>query len=190
MSYGIYELIQHKRKSLLSGLGILNVLLTGGLAILKTDELWFAFKEAAFPLLIGLFIGASAFTKKPFFQYLTQHSQIFNWKLIQSVLTASQTQSHLDKLLKKLTLVFSLSFFISAILNFILAVYIFSGTDSLPEIERDLVLNKKIADMTWIGFIVIGLPMTCVAVGIFWFFIKKLKSITQLSTKQILLIKE
>ena len=190
ITFGIYEWFKHKRKSLLSGLGILNVLLTGGLAVLKTDGLWFAFKEAAFPLLIGLFIGFSAFTKKPFFRYLIKHSQIFNWDLIRSVLTTSQSQNQLEKLFKKLTLVFSFSFFISALLTFILALYIFSGTNNLPELEKELVLNKKIADMTWIGFIVIGLPMTFIAAGIFWFFINKLKQLTQLPTKQILLIKD
>lgn len=181
--YGLYELIKHKRKSLLSVFGILNVLLTGGLAVLKTDGIWFAVKEAAFPLLIGLFVLASVFTKKPFFQYLMQNIKLLNWQKIHQALPPSEQDQTLKALFKKSTVMFSLSFFLSAVLNFALAFYIFYGVKA----SEEGVLNQKIADMTWLGFVVIGLPMTIIAVFIFWSFIKKLKHLTGLSTEQILI---
>jgi len=82
VAYGLFELLQHQRKSLLSLMGILNVLLTGGLAILKTDGIWFALKEAAFPLLVGIFIGASAFTKKTFCLTRYKPANCFPLKLV------------------------------------------------------------------------------------------------------------
>lgn len=187
VTYGLYEWFQYKTKNWLSVFGTLNVLFTGGLALLKVEGIWFAVKEAAFPALIGVFVWASSLTKKPFFKYLIQSSGAFNWPLITSHLRPEQ-QNMLTGLFKKYTQMFSLSFFLSAVLNFFLALYIFSQESpaGVPVAED---LNQKIADITWLGFVVIGLPMTVIAVTIFWFFIKKLSHITGLSTEQILLMK-
>ena len=82
---------------------------------------------------------------------------------------------------------FSFSFFISALLNFVLAIYIFSPeTGDLSPIDQKIILNKKIADMTYLGFIVIGLPMTAFALGVFWWFLKRLSQAVKLPVEQIL----
>ncbi|WP_374030368.1 VC0807 family protein [Bdellovibrio bacteriovorus] len=64
LGYGAYDLIKRKKFNAFSALGLLNVLLTGGLALLGLHGFWFAVKEAAFPALVGLFVLGSAFTKK------------------------------------------------------------------------------------------------------------------------------
>ncbi len=188
VTYGLYEWFKFKTKNWLSVFGTLSVLFTGGLALLKVEGIWFAVKEAAFPALIGVFVWASSLSRRPFFKYMLQSSGVFNWPLVTSRLKPDQ-QHMLKALFKKYTQLFSLSFFLSAVLNFFLAFYIFSKKPpvAVPVAED---LNQKIADITWLGFVVIGLPMTAVAVIIFVFFIKKLTHITGLSTEQILLIKE
>ncbi len=186
--YGVFDFIKHKRKNIISLFGVLNVSFTGGFALFKLDGIWFAVKEAAFPLLIGIFVFISAYTRKNFFEYLLRQAPIFKWPLIEEKIQIFSTENQLKILFKKATIMFSISFFISAILNFILAIYIFSEK-SRPGIstnEIEIILNKKIADMTWLGFVVIGLPMTAFAIGIFWWFLKKLREITQLSMEQML----
>ena len=173
--YGLYDFIKNKRKNIISIFGVLNVLFTGGLALYKVQGIWFAIKEAIFPLLIGLFVFISAFMKKNFFEYLTHCSPIFHWELIKEKIQVSSSTEYLKKLFKQATIIFSMSFFISAVLNFILALYIFSETETtVSPAEKEIILNQKIADMTWLGFIVIGLPMTAFAFGVFWWFFKKI----------------
>ena len=186
--YGIFDFIKNKRKNIISAFGTINVLFTGGFALYKLDGIWFAIKEAAFPLLIGVFVFISAYTKKNFFEYLIRYSHLFKWDLIEEKIKAFSSENHLQILFRKSTIMFSISFFISAILNFILALYIFSeeGTLGISSSEKEILLNKKIADMTWLGFIVIGLPMTLFAFGIFWWFLKKLAKITQIPMEQII----
>ncbi len=187
--YGLFDFIKNKRKNIISLFGTLNVLLTGGFAFYKLKGIWFAVKEAAFPLLIGIFVFISAYTKKNFFEYLIRQAPIFKWALIEEKIKTFSSKNHLHDLFKKSTILFSISFFISAVLNFILALYIFSekGTQGLSLTEKEILLNKKIADMTWLGFVVIGLPMTLFAFGIFWWFLKKLTKLTLLPMEQILI---
>ena len=187
--YGVFDFIRNKRKNIISIFGTLNVLFTGGFALYKLDGIWFAIKEAVFPLLIGIFVFVSAYTKKSFFEYLSHHAPIFKWDLIKEQIQIASSFNHLKALFKKATIMFSVSFFISAILNFILALYIFSEQWS-PEIssaEKNIILNKKIADMTWLGFVVIGLPMTFFAIGVFWWFLKRLSKLTQLPIEQMMI---
>ncbi len=183
--YGTYDLVQHKRKNFIAAFGVLNVLMTGGLALLKMDGIWFAVKEASFPLLLGVFILISAYTKTPFFTYLINQSSWLKREITAPYIEASQFK--LNILLKQSTILFSISFFISSLLNFILALYIFSPIDTtLSEVNKMIILNQKIADMTWISLLVIGLPMTMIAAWIFWRFLKKLSQITQQPIEQIL----
>lgn len=187
--YGVFDFIKNKRKNIISIFGTINVLLTGGFALYKLDGIWFAIKEATFPLLIGVFVFISAYTKKSFFEYLSHHAPLFKWDLIKEQIQAISSLEHLTTLFKKATIMFSLSFFISAILNFVLALYIFSeqGPPEISLAEKEMILNKKIADMTWLGFVVIGLPMTLFAIGIFWWFLKKLSKLTQLPIEQLMI---
>ncbi len=188
--YGAFDLIKNKRKNIISLFGILNVLFTGGFALYKVDGIWFAVKEAAFPLLIGVFVFISSYTKKNFFEYLMRHSHLFKWDLIEEKIQTFSSMNHLKALFRKSTFIFSLSFFISAILNFVLALYIFSPEEvsDLSSTKKEIILNKKIADMTWMGFIVIGLPMTVFTIGLFFWFVKKLTKMTRLSTEEILIM--
>ena len=70
LAYGAYDLIKRKKVNAFSILGLLNVSLTGGLALMGLNGFWFAVKEAAFPALVGCFVLGSAFTKKPFIETL------------------------------------------------------------------------------------------------------------------------
>ena len=188
IAYGMYDFIKNKKKNIISIFGVLNILLTGGLALFKLKGIWFAVKEAAVPLLIGIFVLISNITRKNFFEALIVNSSILNWPLIKEKIKSLSTSEKLKSLLKKATTLFSISFFISAILNFVLALYIFSEKNfvGLSEVEKEIILNKKIADMTWMGFVVIGLPMTLFSVFIFWWFLKRLRQLTELSLENLL----
>lgn len=70
IAYGLYDLAQRRKVNMFSIIGLLNVSLTGGLAVSGLGGFWFALKEAVFPLIIGVFVAGSALTKKPLIQTL------------------------------------------------------------------------------------------------------------------------
>ncbi len=185
--YGTYDKVKNKRKNWMSALGLLNVLTTGGLALFKMQGIWFAIKEAMFPLLLGVFVYFSIYAKKSFFEYMIEHAGLTQWTQIEELTNHSlNLKQSIKKLFKRSTVLFSSSFFISAILNFILALYIFNDSQISTTENPDILLNKKIADMTWVGLLVIGLPMTFFSAIIFWRFLKKLSQLTQLPIEKLL----
>tara|TARA_B100000749_G_scaffold84052_1_gene63910 strand:- start:55242 stop:55988 length:747 start_codon:yes stop_codon:yes gene_type:complete len=161
LGYGAYDLIVNKRKNFISVLGIVNILFTGGLALLKVEGFWFAVKEAAFPALIGVGVYFTAYTKKPAVKMMVYNKNVMDVDRVESVLEEKGTRTQFDHHLKKSTYLLAISFFLSAILNFGLASYIFKDIDpNLSSTEAASVLNEQIADMQWMSFIVIALPLT------------------------------
>ena len=186
--YGLIDYTQNKNKNILSIVGVVNTLLTGGFALFVLDGFWFAVKEAAIPLALAFGVFITIFTKTPLMKWLIHRSSIFKVDLILSRLDSQSKLKSYEKLIKKSTLYIAGCFILSAILNFSLALYIFKNT--LPQqaslVDHQNMLNEQIADMTWISFLVIGLPLSLVTVGTMWWLMLKLKELTFLSFEEIL----
>lgn len=187
IGYGLFDLVKNKKKNFISVLGIVNILFTGGLALLRLEGIWFAVKEAAFPLVIGLAVLVSAYSKKPLIRLLIFNDKIMNLKLVESKLQQKGKIQEFFTHLKKATILLSGSFFFSAILNFVLARIIFTDIPiHLGDVERSAILNEQIARMTWLGFLAIGLPCMLWMVGILWYLVKGIKDYTGLDLNEML----
>lgn len=185
--YGIYDYTQQKKTNYISILGILNVGFTGGFALLRLEGIWFAVKEASFPILVGSFVLFSAFTQSPFIKTLFLNPQLLKMDSIQKSIEAKNSQLEFEKLLKRGTVLLSLSFVLSAVLNFALAYYTFVPIDlALPEEQRNEMLNGQIADMTKWSFIVIMIPSMVTLIAIMIYLFNQLKRITGLSNEELL----
>jgi hypothetical protein len=184
LTYGIYDWIQRRKTNFISLLGLLNVGLTGGLALSGLTGIWFAVKEAAFPTLIGIFVLCSAFTKKPFISSVFLNEQFVRTKVIDEKVEILNKQFEMEKLLKQSTILLSLSFALSAFLNFALAQYIFKPIDPM-NLQAEVILNQQIAQMTSWSFVVIMIPSITFLAGIYWFFITRLSKITGLNQSEI-----
>ena len=101
VSYGVWDFLKKKKANYLSLLGILNVLMTGGLAVLQLEGNWFPLKEAAFPALIGIFVFASSFSKRPFIKTLFLNPQMINHDLLVQKVKESQKETEFEALLKR-----------------------------------------------------------------------------------------
>lgn len=187
LGYLLWDLQKKKKWNFISLLGLLNVGLTGGLAVLRLEGPWFWVKEASFPLLIGIFVLGSAFTSKPFIKQMLFNSQGMSWELILEKSKQQGFENSLDPLLKKYTLWLSASFFLSAALNFILAYRIFVPIDlSLAEEVRSQLLNEQIAQMTQWSFPVIMVPSMIFLGLILFFLFRKLKILTGLDAEALM----
>jgi nitrogen fixation/metabolism regulation signal transduction histidine kinase len=80
----------------------------------------------------------------------------------------------------KTTLVLAISFVISAILNFVLAIWILKSPAGTPE------FNAELGRMTALSYPVIVLPSMIVMMVAVWMLIRGLKTLTGLQIEQIL----
>jgi hypothetical protein len=185
--YSAYELSQKRKVGPIPILGIFNVLSTGLLALWKLDGIWFAVKEALTPLAFGLAVIISGFRKNPFIKSVLWNPQILQTKKITEIIENQNSQTALENLFYRANLMFAGSFFLSAILNFGLALYVFQPIDvALAQNAQQELLNQQIAQMTYQGYLVISLPLMVITGFIFWDFFSRLKSIAGLDLEQIL----
>lgn len=177
--YGSYYLIKNRKISPVSVLGLLNVMVTGGFALSGLSGIYFAMKEAAFPALLGIFVFFSSFGKKPFMTVLLLNPQVIEMERLEAALKAKSAEDDFRILLRTGTQWLSGSFFISSILNFILAKRIFLELDpNLVGTDRQLALNDQIAHMTGWAAIVIVIPSMILMTALLFYMLKRLEKIT------------
>ncbi|MBY0314981.1 MAG: hypothetical protein K2Q26_05650 [Bdellovibrionales bacterium] len=186
IGYGIWSFISTRQMNYISVLGLANTLFTGGFALLKFEGIWFTVKEAAFPFLIGCFVLGSSFTKKPFLKMMLVDTGALNMEEIDSHLHATNKWPQFLQIIKRSTFFFSLTFFLSAALNFVLAFRIFKHIPmELPEAQRSEILNSQIAEMTWMGYAVIFIPSIALFFLIMYYFFKKTSQLTEIPMERL-----
>lgn len=187
LAYGLVDFVRRQKLNPLSLLGFLNVAVTGGLAVMGLSGIWFSVKEAFFPFLIGVFVAISSSRKKPFVETLLLNPQLVNLQLIDEKLTERNAKPQFHHHLKISTLMLAGSFFVSAVLNFVLAQSVFLDIDpALDAQTRAVVLNEQIAKMTTWSTVVIMLPSMIILVFIFWYLLRGIRQITGLRTEEFI----
>jgi len=178
--YGLHEYLKSKKIEFLSVIGIVGVLLLGGISLLQLPPHYIAIKEAAIPALIGIFCLVSLKTRYPFIKKLVYSDLIFKIDVIEQHIAAQGNQVAFDKLLTRTTWILSLSFFLSAILNYVLAkmVVTVDATDPL--------YNEQLGTMIALSFPVIAVPVTCITVGLMIYFFRSLTKLTNCKIEQLL----
>lgn len=181
LGYGIWDYFKRRKTNFFSILGLLNTLITGGLALVGVTGMWFAVKEAAFPLLLGIFVFFSANTSKPAVEMLFLNPAVFQLDRLREKIGELKIEDQFHRLLMMSTRWLAVSFFLSAALNFILATRIFLPLpDGLDADARSIQLNEQIASMHQWSFLVILVPSMIFLMTIFYVVIRKLKQMTGL----------
>ncbi len=184
--YGIHDYIKNKNKNIVSILGVLNILITGVFAIAEFEGHWFAVKEAAIPFILGIGVLISIKLKKPFMRFLIFQSGAFKRELLEEKIKENGNENEFNKQLNFSTSLLSISFFISSALNYFLALRIFIIIDqSLPSEKRKELLNQQIADMNWMGILVISVPLMVFLGFILWDFFRHIKKLSGLSLEEL-----
>lgn len=187
IGYGAYDYFERRKHNAISVLGFINVAVTGGFALLKLEGMWFVAKEAFFPLLIGSAVTIMNWRGKPLMRTLFWNESIFKVAEVESRIRERQLEPQLQDLFRKATHMFAFSFFLSAILNFVLALSIFTSIDkSLPESIRADQLNQQIAQMHWKGYLIIALPMVFFMGFVMWYVLSRLKKISGMTIEEMM----
>lgn len=179
LAYGLYDLLKNRHFNFFSLLGLISILLTGGIGLLQLDPFWLAVKEASIPLLIGIVVIVSLKTRYPLVKLLIYNDNIINIETVNKALEEHSAVAAFDKRLLQASWLLALSFFVSALLNFILARVI---VVSPPGTEA---FNAELGKMTALSYPVIVLPSMAILLFSLWFLISGIHKLTQLEWEQI-----
>jgi len=187
ISYGLWDLIKNSKTNYFSILGLINTLITGLFAVFTLDGFWFAVKEAALPACLGVGVYISSLKGRPFIKNLIASSGMFDMDLIKLKSEEMGSEPQIDLSFLRANKLFSVSFFISAVLNFALAIYIFKPIGAeINKTDKAVLLNGQISQMTWAGMVVISVPMVFFLGFTFYKLIQDLQLHTGLSQEEIL----
>ena len=179
LGYGIFDYVKNKHLNKISILGLIGVALNGIFTVIQLNPFWFAVKEAAIPLLIGLFVLGSAWSKKPLISLILEQG-VLNNELIEQKLDSDDKKTEYFNIQKKSTFGMSASFFISAILNYGLARYLVKSQPGSEEFAAEL------GKMTGLSFFVIAIPSMIILGASLWYLIKGIEKLTKLSIDDIM----
>ena len=150
LCYGIFDFSQRRTFNVLPVIGIIGILLTGGIGLLRLDPKWIAVKEAAVPLVIGIVLLGSLRTRFSLLSMLL--NQVIDRAAVDAALDLRGTRAAYEKRLVHGTMIVSASFFLSAVLNFVLArLVVVSPPGSTA-------FNEELGRMTLLSFPVISVP--------------------------------
>lgn len=174
LGYGIYDLASRRKWNVFSVIGVVSTALTGGLGLLKISGFWFAVKEAAVPLVLGAAILLTQRTRQPLVRTLVCNEQILNLPKVEAALAIAGRQREFETLLARVARIIAASFGVSAILNFVLAIWILKSPAGTPE------FNAELGRMTALSYPVITIPSMAMMVFGMWQLLTGLERLTGL----------
>ncbi|MFT4732143.1 MAG: intracellular septation protein A [Gammaproteobacteria bacterium] len=170
--FGIYDLKQTKKVNVFSVLGIVSVLLTGGISLLKLPAEYIAIKEAAIPALIGLAVIITQYGKKPLVKVLILNDQLVNWPKLNSTLEEKGLTIVFNSKVAVSSYIVASSFFLSSALNYLLAKWILvsePGTTAYTE---------ELGRMTALSYPVIVIPSMILLIFALMYLFKQISKVT------------
>lgn len=178
IGYGAYDYFKQKKINFFSGLGLFSVIMTGGIGLFNLNRDWMVAKETGIPLLMGIAVIISQFTKKPLVK--TFLGQMIDIELIDKSFAENGHTGLFEKNLKIASFCLGGTFFVSAALNYILAVKILVGEPGT------VVFNESLGKMTALSFPVISVPMVIMVGLIIAYLVMTIKKNTNLEIESIL----
>ena len=181
--YGIFDFVSRRKWNLFSVIGFASVLLTGGVGLLSLSKNWIIVKEGAIPLLLGVAVLITAYTKRPLAKMIIMSDSVFDVEKIDNALQSRGTTLQFNLQMKAITYIVAGSFLLSSVLNFILAFLIIKSPSGTQE------FNAEIGTMTALSYPVIVLPTMVIFIFAMFKFFKVLKSFTGLELEDVMLKK-
>lgn len=180
IGYGIYEFVVHKKRNVVAILGVISVLLTGGIGLLKIDPQWLAVKEAAIPLCIGIGVIVANKLGYPLVRKLIFNPTLMNIERIEGELAERQNTNQFEVRLDRANYLFAGTFLFSAIMNYVLAKIIVKSPGGTSA------FNEELGRMTLLSYPVIAIPSMIMMLGIFWYIWRTVNRLTGLSLEEIM----
>lgn len=181
IGYGVIDYLKTRKLNFFSALGVVSVMLTGGMTLLKLPPEYIAIKEAAIPALFGLAVLGSLKTRFPLVKTLILNPKIMQVDNIQNAVEQHQCKKAFEQALTNSSVMIAMSFFLSSALNYGLAKYLLV---SEPGTEA---FNAELGKMTAMSFPIITIPSMLVLFGAMYYLYRQIKKHTGLSIDDILI---
>jgi hypothetical protein len=179
LTYGIVDLFRRRKVNFISALGVVSILLTGGIGLLQLDPKWIAVKEAAVPLVIGLAVIGSLKTPYPIVRSMLYNDKIIDVPAVDAHLERYGTKTQFERSLVTASWLLAASFFVSAVLNFVLARMIVKSP------AGSVAFNEELGRMTALSYPVIVLPSMAVMFVAMWYLFRSIKRLTHMDLEDI-----
>lgn len=172
IGYGLWDLKESGKVNAFSILGIVSVILTGGISLLELPAEYIAIKEAAIPAVIGIAVLITQRTTKPLLKVLVLNEQIVNWDSLSRALEAKGTTNDFEGKMAISSYIVAGSFFLSSVLNYVLAKVILVSPPGTTEYTEEL------GRMTALSYPVIVIPSMIMLMGALWYLFAQIKKLT------------
>jgi len=180
LGWGSFELIKYRKFNFIALLGLLSVLLTGGIGLLKLDNHWLAIKEAAIPGLIGIAVLVSTRTRYPLIRTLLFNKTLLNVDKIHARLEQGGNTEQFEARLLKATYWLSGTFFFSSAMNYGLAKWIVlspAGSEAF---------NAELGRMNLLSYPMIAIPSMLMLMAIFYYLWRTIHGLTGLKLEEVM----
>ena len=178
--YGLRDYLHTHKVNFFSALGVISVMLTGGISLLELDPKYIAIKEAAIPGLLGLATLISLKTPYPLVKTFLYNDKVLQVEKVADALKAHGTEAAFEKTLANASLIVAASFFLSSVLNYVLAKLLLVST---PGTEA---FNEELGKMTALSFPVIMVPAMIMLTSALFYLFRSINKLTELDLEDII----
>ncbi len=181
IGYGIYDYTRTRKVNFFSALGVISVMLTGGISLLKLPPEYMAIKEASIPAILGLATLGSLYTPYPLVKTFLYNDKIMQVEKVHQALVEFGNTRAFERVLNVASCMLAGSFFLSSALNYILAKVVLV---SPPGTEA---YNAELGKMTALSFPVITIPSMVVMIVAILYLFRNITRLTHLRWEEIMI---
>lgn len=178
--YGLHDFFSRGKLNFFSALGVVSVTLTGGISLMELDAIYIAIKEASIPAIFGLATLLSLKTSQPLIHTFLLNEAILDLQGINQALANNGRTQDFDKLLVNASWILAGSFFLSSLLNYLLAVIILTAEPGT------VAFNEQLGKMTALSFPVIALPAMLVLTADLFYLFRGITRLTGIPLEDII----
>ena len=187
---GIYTFWDTRKVDPITLFGLLGTILTGVVTVyantgeggaIRTDTpWWYAAKEALIAMLLCGAVLVTAKRKESMLRLFVYSDAIFDIPHIEQAVQEKGVQPEYGHTLWRANLMMAATLFVSAVANFLLALHFLLPVLDKEPAQQALEYNYAVSNMTWWGYLVIGVPLLLTLFGVIKFLIRRLEAITSL----------
>lgn len=180
LAWGVMDLLRRGNVNLFAALGLVSVLLTGGISLLRLDNQWLAVKEAAIPGLLGWAVIVSMYTRYPLVKTLLFNPAVVDLERVRRQLEAKGATQAFEARLRHANWQLGGTFFFSSVMNYVLASWIVvspSGSQAF---------NEELGQLTLLSYPMIAFPAMLMTIGVFYGLARALRELAGLGLGEVL----
>lgn len=180
LGYGAWDFLRRRKYNFFSIIGLVSILLTGGISLLHLPPSYLAVKEAAIPGLLGVVILISLKTRWPLVRSLLFNDAVMDTGRIERSLAERDATAEFERVMARATCLLAGSFFLSSVLNYLLANAVVTAMPGSVE------YNEQLGRLTALSYPLIALPATIVTAIALLYLFRRLTRLTGLAFEELL----